>query len=84
VPDIDTVVADGAHIINIHQANCNRYINYPFLSTDKLSAYAWRRTRRIPGQSYYTVRELNLTREMFAAAASGHGIRSQRAGVTHG
>ncbi len=77
VPDIDGVVADGARVIDIHQGNGhNPYINYPFLTTDKLAAYAEAAHERgVKVKTYYTVRELsNFTREIFALRSLGHEV----------
>ncbi|MBM3501574.1 MAG: hypothetical protein FJX74_23210, partial [Armatimonadetes bacterium] len=77
VPDLDSVVADGANIINIHQGNeHNPYINYPFLSTDRLAAYVTAaHARGLKVKTYYTVRELsNFTREIFALRSLGHEV----------
>ncbi|MCD6355699.1 MAG: hypothetical protein J7L66_00315, partial [Anaerolineaceae bacterium] len=61
-PDpIDSVKAYGANIINVHHANeINPYINYPFLSVDKMKARvneAHNANMRL--NLYYTVRELS-------------------------
>ena len=77
VPDLDSVVADGANIINIHQGNDhNPYINYPFLATEKLAAYAAAAHERgLKVKTYYTVRELsNFTREIFALRSLGRDV----------
>jgi len=77
VPDLDAVVADGANIINIHQGNeHNPYINYPFLTTEKLGSYiAAAHAQGLKVKTYYTVRELsNFTRELFALRSLGHEV----------
>jgi len=77
VPDLDSVVADGANTINIHQGNDhNPYINYPFLTTDRLSTYAAAAHEKgLKVKVYYTVRELsNYTREIFALRSLGHEV----------
>lgn len=77
VPAIDDVVSNGANIVNIHQGNeHNPYINYPFLTTDKLREYidvAHEKDVRV--KVYYTVRELsNFTRELFPLHSLGHEV----------
>jgi len=74
VPALDGVVADGANIINIHQDN--PYINYVFLTTDKLAAYTQAAHERgLKVKVYYTVRELsNFTREIFALRSLGDEV----------
>jgi hypothetical protein len=71
-------VADaGAKVINLHQGNGhNPYINYPFLTTDKLSAYAAdAHARQMRVKIYYTIRELtNYTAEFWALRSLGEEI----------
>ncbi len=59
---LENVVESGAKIINIHQGNeLNPYINYPFLTVDKMKAYVDKAKRmgieRL--KIYDTVRELS-------------------------
>ena len=66
---LDNARAAGANIVNIHQGNwLNPYINYPFLTADRLAAFATAaHDRSIRAKYYYTVRELsNWTPELFA------------------
>ena len=67
----------GANVINIHHANeLNPFINYPFLATDKLSAYV--REAHAKGAKvkiYYTVRELtNHVTEIGALRSLGNEV----------
>jgi len=61
LPDVDSMVASGANIINIHQAiYLNPYINYPFYQVAELKriveqAHAKKALLKI----YYTVREMS-------------------------
>ena len=67
----------GATIINIHQGNeLNPYINYPFLTVDKLSAYVNEaHSLGLKAKIYYTVRELsNHVVEMWALRSLGDEI----------
>jgi hypothetical protein len=67
----------GATIINVHQGNeLNPYINYPFLATDKLSAYVDRaHSLGLRVKIYYTVRELtNHVVEFWALRSLGDEI----------
>ena len=73
IPPIDKAVADGCSIINLHQGNLlNPYINYPFLTTDKLAAYV--KDAHAKGikkvKFYYTVRELSSYAAEFWALRS--------------
>ena len=64
----------GANVVNIHQGNAlNPYINYPFLTADKLAAYTTQaHAAGMRVKYYYTVRELtNWTPELFALRAFG-------------
>lgn len=77
LPYLDAAAQAGANIINVHQGNwLNPYINYPFLTADKLSAFcneAHARKQRV--KFYYTVRELsNWTPELFALRSLGNEI----------
>ncbi len=61
VPAVTEVTRAGANILNIHHGNDhNPYLNYPFLTVDKLAAYV--RAAHAQGVKvtlYYTVRELS-------------------------
>lgn len=75
--------AAGATVINLHQGDAlNPYINYPFLTTDKLSAYtreAHDRGMRV--KLYYTIRELsNYAAEFWALRSLGHEVYAGGAG----
>jgi hypothetical protein len=58
---IDTVVAKGATVINIHHANeINPYINYPFLRTKEMKDYIDEAHQKgIKVKIYNTIRELS-------------------------
>lgn len=76
---LDTVVATGATVVNIHHANAiNPYINYPFIAHRAMQSYiddAHRRGLRV--KIYDTVRELsNRSYEMYALRSLGHEIFS--------
>jgi len=69
LPDVDSMVASGANVINIHQATyLNPFINYPFYQVAELKriveqAHAKKALLKI----YYTVREMsNHISEMYA------------------
>jgi hypothetical protein len=67
----------GATIINVHQGNeLNPYINYPFLTVDKLSAYVNEaHSLGLKVKIYYTVRELsNHVVEFWALRSLGDEI----------
>ena len=69
--------ATGATVINLHQGDgLNPYINYPFLTTDKLAAYAAEaHARQMKVKIYYTIRELsNYTAEFWALRSLGGEI----------
>lgn len=69
---ISTVKKSGANVINIHHATAlNLYINYPFLTVDRLSAHI--RAAHEAGlkvKIYYTVRELTNHVTEWAAVRS--------------
>ncbi len=76
----------GANVINIHQGNAlNPYINYPFLTADKLRDYTT--TAHAAGMRvkyYYTVRELtNWTPEIFAMRSFGSELLAPGKGGGH-
>jgi hypothetical protein len=69
--------ATGATVINLHQGDgLNPYINYPFLTTDRLAAYAAEaHARQMKVKLYYTIRELsNYTAEFWALRSLGGEI----------
>ena len=69
--------ASGATVINLHQGDgLNPNINYPFLTTDKLAAYAAEaHARKMQVKIYYTIRELsNYTAEFWALRSLGGEI----------
>lgn len=67
----------GVRIINVHQGNdYNPYINYPFLTVDKMKKFTqdWHQ-RGCKVKIYYTLRELsNATSELWAIRSLGHEI----------
>ena len=66
--------ASGATVINIHQGNeINPYINYPFLQTDKMAAYAKEaHDAGMKMKIYYTLREIsNHMTELWAIRSLG-------------
>ncbi len=74
---VEKLVRSGATIVNIHQGNeLNPYINYPFLTVDKLAAYANEvHAAGLKAKIYYTVRELsNRVAEMWALRSLGDEI----------
>src|SRR6185295_12775894 len=76
----------GANVVNIHQGNnINPYINYPFLTADKLASYAAKiHAEGMRVKYYYTVRELtNWTPELFAARAFGNELIARGTGQGH-
>ncbi len=83
---LDSAKAAGASLINIHQGNSlNPYINYPFLTADRLKAFtdqAHQRDMRV--KYYYTVRELsNWAPELFAIRSMGDSILPHGKGGGH-
>lgn len=71
------IAQTGAKIINVHHAcDLNPYINYPFLTTDKLGQYI--REAHAAGMKvkiYYTVRELsNHAAEFWALRSLGDEV----------
>jgi hypothetical protein len=71
--------AAGIKVINIHQGNAyNPYINYPFLTKNKIKYFAdhWHK-KGIKTKIYFTVRELtNHTQELWALRSLGQEIFS--------
>lgn len=76
VPTEDDVKA-GVKVINIHHANeYNPFINYPFLTVDKMKNFTkeWHE-KGCKVKLYYTLRELtNATTELWAIRSLGHEI----------
>ncbi len=73
----EKAAARGASIVTVHQGNeLNPYINYPFLTTDKLSAYVKdAHSRGMKVKEYYTVRELsNFAAEIWALRSLGDEV----------
>lgn len=92
----EDAVRCGATVVNVHQGNeLNPYINYPFLTTDKLSAYVDRaHSLGLKVKIYYTVRELtnhaiefwalrSLGDEIFADGPGGGGAWLREHVVSH-
>ena len=71
------VAKTGATIINLHQGDAlNPYINYPFLTVDKLSNYTHEaHARNMKVKLYYTIRELSdYTGEFWALRSLGNEV----------
>ncbi|MEA3211622.1 MAG: hypothetical protein QOE70_4679 [Chthoniobacter sp.] len=86
VTDPAKIRETGANVVNIHQGNAlNPFINYPFLTADKLRDYAAKvHAEGMRVKYYYTVRELtNLTPELFAARAFGSELIARGQGAGH-
>ncbi len=80
---ISEIAKTGANVVNIHHANeLNPYINYPFLTRDKLRAYTDEAHRRgMKVKLYYTLREMtNHVAEMWALRSLGHEVIAPGAG----
>jgi len=76
---IDLIKGKGANIINVHHATeINPYINYPFLTPDKMKKYIDKaHNKGMKVKIYYTVRELtNRAAELFALRSLGDEILS--------
>lgn len=76
---VDTVIANGANIINIHHATkINPYINYPFIAYGEMKEYIDEAHRKgLKVKIYNTVRELsNRAYELFPLRSLGHEIYS--------
>jgi hypothetical protein len=76
-PSVAEIAQTGASIINLHQGDpLNPYINYPFLSVDKLSAYTREaNARQMKVKLYYTIRELSdYTGEFWALRSLGNEV----------
>jgi hypothetical protein len=77
------VAKTGASIINLHQGDpLNPYINYPFLTVDKLGSYIRdAHSRNMKVKLYYTIRELsNYTGEFWALRSFGNEVFSDGPG----
>ncbi len=85
-PEPQKVLEQGANIVNIHQGNAlNPYINYPFLTADKLHAYGVQaHDAGLRVKHYYTVRELtNWCPELPALRAFGDELLATGRGGGH-
>ncbi len=74
---VEKLLRSGATIVNIHQGNeLNPYINYPFLTVDKLASYVNEvHAVGLKAKIYYTVRELsNRVAEMWALRSLGDEV----------
>ncbi len=74
---LDNLKAQGANIVNIHQGNhLNPFINYPFLTADRLKQFTdLAHERGIRVKYYYTIRELsNWAPELFALRAMSDDV----------
>jgi hypothetical protein len=83
VPKIDDIAKTGADIVNIHQGNdLNPYINYPFVTADKIKAYVDEaHAKGMKAKIYYTVRELsNRVAELWPLRSLGNEVFSNGAG----
>ena len=86
ITDPAQIRATGANVVNIHQGNAlNPYINYPFLTADRLRDYAAKiHAEKMRVKYYYTVRELtNWTPELFAMRAFGSELLAPGKGGGH-
>lgn len=80
---VDSIAKQGANTINIHHANkFNPYINYPFLTPDKMKTYVDEaHAKGMKVKFYYTLRELsNSCPELFALRSLGTEVFSQGEG----
>jgi Glycoside hydrolase 123, N-terminal domain len=83
---VDSVVAWGGTVVNIHHANeINPYINYPFFNLDKQTAYIEEAHRKgVKFKIYDTVRELTYkAHELFALRSLGDEIFNDGEGGGH-
>jgi hypothetical protein len=74
---VDLAKKNGATVINIHQGNMlNPYINYPFVTAEKMAPYtAAAHKAGMKMKIYYTVRELsNYVAEMYALRSLNHEV----------
>ncbi len=71
----ESALAAGVNVVNLHHATTlNPYINYPFLTVDKLRGFVDScHARGVACKLYYTLRELsNHTTELWALRSLGH------------
>jgi len=83
---VDSVVAWGGTVVNIHHANeINPYINYPFFALDAQSAYIQEAHQKgIKVKLYNTIRELTYrAHELFALRSLGYEILNDGEGGGH-
>jgi hypothetical protein len=83
---VDSVVAWGGTVVNIHHANeINPYINYPFFSLDLQTAYIEEaHDKSIKVKFYNTIRELTYrAHELFALRSLGDEILNDGDGGGH-
>ncbi len=76
---IDLIKKEGANTVNVHHATeINPFINYPFLTTEKMKNYIDEaHSKGMKVKIYYTVRELtNRAPELFALRSLGDEILS--------
>jgi hypothetical protein len=76
---VDTIIASGATVANIHHANeINPYINYPFIEHKKMKDFIDEaHSKGLKVKIYNTVRELsNKAYETFPMRSLGHEIYS--------
>ena len=74
---VDEILSTGANVLNVHHATgINPYINYPFLSPEKMRQYiAKAHDSGLKVKIYYTVRELSIhSIELFALKSLGDEI----------
>lgn len=74
---VEKLLSSGASIVNIHQGNeLNPYINYPFLTVEKLASYVNEvHAAGLKAKIYYTVRELsNRVAELWALRSLGDEV----------
>ncbi|WP_236994923.1 glycoside hydrolase domain-containing protein [Christiangramia fulva] len=80
---IDTVVASGATVVNIHHGNeINPYINYPFIATKEMKDYVDEAHQKgIKVKIYNTIREVsNRLYELYPIRSLGHEVFSSGEG----
>lgn len=83
---VDSVVAWGGTVVNIHHANeINPYINYPFFNLDLQSAYIDEAHEKgVKVKLYNTIRELSYrAHELFALRSLGDEILNDGEGGGH-
>ncbi len=83
---LDNLRSQGVNIVNIHQGNyLNPYINYPFLTWDRLKQFTdLAHQRGIRVKYYYTIRELsNWAPELFALRTMGNDVLLHGSGGGH-